>query len=51
MGSADVNVSELIDRSRLNAFHIRVVGLCACLLFFEGFDLNAISYAAPGLAR
>jgi MFS transporter, AAHS family, 4-hydroxybenzoate transporter len=51
MDAADVNVSELIDQSRLNGFHIRVVGLCACLLFFEGFDLNAISYAAPGLAK
>jgi MFS transporter, AAHS family, 4-hydroxybenzoate transporter len=51
MASADVNVSALIDDSRLNWFHIRVVGLCACLLFFEGFDLNAISYAAPALAK
>jgi AAHS family 4-hydroxybenzoate transporter-like MFS transporter len=51
MDSLDVNVSELIDNTRLNAFHIRVVGLCACLLFFEGFDLNAVSYAAPALAK
>lgn len=51
MGSSDVNVSALIDNSRLNGFHIRIVALCACLLFFEGFDLNAISYAAPALAK
>jgi len=51
MDSLDVNVSQLIDTSRLNSFHIRIVGLCACLLFFEGFDLNAISYAAPALAK
>ena len=50
MGESDVNVSTLIDSSRLNSFHIRIVALCACLLFFEGFDLNAMSYAAPGLA-
>jgi MFS transporter, AAHS family, 4-hydroxybenzoate transporter len=46
-----VDVSALIDNSPLNAFHIRVVALCACLLFFEGFDLNAISYAAPALSK
>jgi MFS transporter, AAHS family, 4-hydroxybenzoate transporter len=51
MGSLDVNVTELIDNTRLNRFHIRVVGLCASLLFFEGFDLNAISYSAPALAK
>jgi MFS transporter, AAHS family, 4-hydroxybenzoate transporter len=51
MASQAVNVSPLIDDSPLNWFHIRVVALCACLLFFEGFDLNAISYAAPALAK
>jgi MFS transporter, AAHS family, 4-hydroxybenzoate transporter len=51
MASQEVNVSPLIDDSPLNWFHIRIVALCACLLFFEGFDLNAISYAAPALAR
>jgi MFS transporter, AAHS family, 4-hydroxybenzoate transporter len=51
MNVLDVNVSELIDNSRLNPFHIRVIGLCACLLFFEGFDFYAISYAAPALGQ
>lgn len=51
MGSADINVSELVDNTPLNGFHIRVVGLCACLLFLEGFDFQAISYAAPALAK
>lgn len=51
MNAFTVNVSELIDNSRLNAFHIRVIGLCAGLLFLEGFDLYAISYAAPALGQ
>jgi AAHS family 4-hydroxybenzoate transporter-like MFS transporter len=51
MSEPDVNVSELIDNSRLNSFHIRVIGLCACLLFFEGFDFYAISYVAPALGQ
>jgi MFS transporter, AAHS family, 4-hydroxybenzoate transporter len=51
MNAPDVNVSELIDQSRLNPFHIRVIVLCACLLFFEGFDFYAISYVAPVLGQ
>jgi MFS transporter, AAHS family, 4-hydroxybenzoate transporter len=51
MGRSDINLSELIDRTRLNGFHIRIVGLCACLLFLEGFDFQAISYALPALAK
>lgn len=51
MNELDVNVSELIDDSRLNAFHIRVLGLCTCLLFFEGYDFYAISYVAPALGQ
>jgi AAHS family 4-hydroxybenzoate transporter-like MFS transporter len=51
MSELDVNVSELIDNSRVNSFHIRVIGLCACLLFFEGFDFYAISYVAPALGE
>jgi len=45
------NVTELIAESRLNRFHLRVVGLCACLIFFDGFDLTTVSYAAPDLAN
>jgi AAHS family 4-hydroxybenzoate transporter-like MFS transporter len=51
MDPVEVNVSELIDNAKLNWFHIRIVSLCACLLFFEGFDLNAISYAAPQMSK
>jgi AAHS family 4-hydroxybenzoate transporter-like MFS transporter len=45
-----VNVTEIIDSTKLNAFHFRVVGLCALLIFFDGFDLQAISYAAPAVS-
>ena len=51
MSEPDINVSELIDNARLNPFHIRVILLCACLLFFEGFDFYAISYVAPALGQ
>jgi MFS transporter, AAHS family, 4-hydroxybenzoate transporter len=51
MSELDVNLSELIDNSRVNPFHISVIALCASLLFFEGFDFYAISYVAPALGQ
>lgn len=45
-----VNVTEIIDSTKLNMFHLRVVGLCALLIFFDGFDLQAISYVAPAVS-
>ena len=45
-----VNVTAIIDSAELNGFHIRVVGLCALLIFLDGFDLQAISYAAPAVS-
>lgn len=45
-----VNVTAIIDSAKLNGFHIRVVGLCALLIFLDGFDLQAISYAAPAVS-
>lgn len=46
-----VNVTEIVDSAKLNSFHLRVVGLCALLIFFDGFDLQAISYAAPAVSK
>ncbi len=46
-----VNVSDVVDEARLRPFHFRVVALCATLIFFDGFDLQAISYAAPAVAK
>ena len=46
-----IDVTEIIDSTRLNGFHLRVVGLCALLIFFDGFDLQAISYVAPAVSQ
>ena len=41
------DVSEVIDHARFSAFHLRIAVLCGVLVFLDGFDLTAISYAAP----
>ena len=41
------NVSDVIDHARFNPYHLRIAMLCGVLVFLDGFDLTAISYAAP----
>lgn len=41
------DVSDVIDHARFSAFHLRIAVLCGVLVFLDGFDLTAISYAAP----
>ncbi len=46
-----VDVAAVVDEAPLGRFHLRVIGLCALLLFLEGFDLQAIAFAAPAIVR
>jgi AAHS family 4-hydroxybenzoate transporter-like MFS transporter len=45
------NVSDVIDNARFNAYHRLIVGLCGLMVFFDGFDLSAISFAAPDVVK
>jgi MFS transporter, AAHS family, 4-hydroxybenzoate transporter len=45
------NVSDVIDNARFNAYHRLIIGLCGLLVFFDGFDLSAISFAAPDVVK
>lgn len=49
--TAVIDVAELIDRRPVGRFQIRVVVLCACVVFMDGFDTQAIGYVAPALAK
>jgi MFS transporter, AAHS family, 4-hydroxybenzoate transporter len=44
-----VNVSEQIDNGRFGRFQMGILCLCALITFMDGFDVQAISYAAPGI--
>jgi len=48
---APVNVSDVIDRSKVNNFHIGVFVLCALCLIMDGYDVQAIGFVAPALSR
>jgi MFS transporter, AAHS family, 4-hydroxybenzoate transporter len=41
------NVSNVIAEARFNRFHLRIAVLCGLMIFLDGFDLTAISFAVP----
>lgn len=45
------NVTELIDSWKIGAFQIFVYMLCGCLVVIDGYDTQAISFAAPAIAE
>ena len=44
-----VNVSRIIDQSRVNRFHWGIFVLCSLCLIMDGFDVQAMGYVAPAL--
>jgi AAHS family 4-hydroxybenzoate transporter-like MFS transporter len=46
---AAVNLTELIENSRIGPLHIRVFVLCMACLIMDGFDVQAMGYAAPAV--
>src|SRR5260221_12048604 len=49
--TAFVDVAELIDQQPVSRFQIRVIALCAGVVFMDGFDTQAIGYVAPTLGK
>ncbi|MBR0849739.1 MFS transporter [Bradyrhizobium diazoefficiens] len=49
--SGTVDVPAYVDRQAVGAFQIRVLLVCAAVLFIDGFDTQAIGYVAPAVAQ
>jgi MFS transporter, AAHS family, 4-hydroxybenzoate transporter len=45
-----IDVSAAIERQKLNGFLVRLVVVSWIITFFDGFDQNVISFAAPTIA-
>ena len=41
----------IIDRHPVGSFQLRLLLICAAVLFIDGFDTQAIGYVAPAVAR
>jgi AAHS family 4-hydroxybenzoate transporter-like MFS transporter len=46
-----VDVAGFIDAQPVGRFQIRLLLICAAVLFIDGFDTQAIGYVAPEIAR
>src|SRR3954462_15852389 len=46
-----VPVSTLLDQGGITAFHVRLIFWSALIALFDGYDIAAISLAAPHLVR
>lgn len=51
MNRREVSVTDLIDNSRIGAFQIGILLLCAATVTLDGFDAQALSYVAPTLSK
>jgi MFS transporter, AAHS family, 4-hydroxybenzoate transporter len=49
--AARINISEVIDNSKVGAFQIGIYILCALSLILDGFDVQAVGYVGPWLIR
>src|SRR4030088_2561760 len=46
-----VDLVQLINQQEIGRFHLQLLGLCAAVLFMDGFDAQAIGYVAPSLSQ
>ncbi len=46
-----VDLAEVVERTRLGAFQLRAFSVIAACLVMDGFDLQAMGYAAPALIQ
>ena len=46
-----VDIADFIDRQPIGGFQIKLLLMCAAVLFLDGFDTQAIGFVAPALAK
>src|SRR5882757_7662988 len=51
LSTSPVDVAAFIDAQPVGGFQIRLLLICAAVLFLDGFDTQAIGYVAPALAK
>ena len=47
--SKSVDLVQLINQREIGRFHLQLLGLCAAVVFMDGFDAQAIGYVAPSV--
>ena len=47
----NIDVTQVIDRQRVNAFLIGVLSLCILVTLADGYNISVVAFAAPGIVR
>ena len=50
-GASPIDVADFIDQQPVGGFQLKLLSMCAAVLFLDGFDTQAIGYVAPALAK
>ena len=50
-GTPAIDLVDFIDRQPVGGFQIKLLLICAGVLFLDGFDTQAIGYVAPAIAK
>jgi AAHS family 4-hydroxybenzoate transporter-like MFS transporter len=48
--TAPLRISDIVDERPYTGFQLRVLLLCAAVVFMEGFDAQAVGYVAPSIS-
>jgi AAHS family 4-hydroxybenzoate transporter-like MFS transporter len=48
---AKVNVTEIVDNSRIGSLQVSTFAMCLLCLIMDGFDVQALGYVAPAIVR
>jgi hypothetical protein len=46
-----VDLSPIIDRQKIGAFHIKLIAIAFLVVMADGYDIGAAAFAAPALIR
>jgi AAHS family 4-hydroxybenzoate transporter-like MFS transporter len=49
--AAEIDVAELIEGQKLGLYQISIMALLGALMFFDGYDMQVLGYAAPALLK
>jgi AAHS family 4-hydroxybenzoate transporter-like MFS transporter len=49
--AAKINLAAVLENSRIGPLQIRVFTLCMICLVMDGFDVQAMGYAAPYVSK
>src|SRR5246127_4540319 len=50
-GTPAIDLVDFVDRQPVGGFQLKLLLICAGVLFLDGFDTQAIGYVAPALAK